>query len=172
MSGIDPASACGGAGGCVWGQRSAGLPFGGLCFVVVTSWLAMANFFTRALLLDHAAGAFGSAAVLRPAGSPLMPLRRMLQQPDLARRWVRKSWTANPRATTIFAAEGVDWLLQRGQGGARRAEDTSEAVHPGSLGVQDLPSRLGVQDLPGCLVVQNHLHQTRLRHPQKTKQLS
>ena len=64
------------------------------------------------------------------------------------------------------------WMAQRGKGGARRAEDTSEAVHPGSLGVQDLPSRLGVQDLPGCLGVQNHQNQTRLRHPQKTKQLS
>ena len=55
------------------------------------------------------------------------------------------------------------WTAQRGKGGARRAEDTSEAVHPGSL---------GVQDLPGCLGVQNHQNQTRLRHPQQTRQLS
>jgi len=61
------------------------------------------------------------------------------------------------------------WTAQRGKGGARRAEDTSEAVHPGSLGVQDLPSRLGVQNLPGCQGVQNHQHQKQIRHPQQTQ---
>ena len=33
---------------------------------------------------DQADGAFGSAAVLRPAGSPLMPLRRTHRRPDPA----------------------------------------------------------------------------------------
>ena len=78
--------------------------------------------------------------------------------------------TLAPQHLTMPRESG--WTAQRGKGGARRAEDTSEAVHPGSLGVQDLPSRLGVQDLPGCLGAQNHQNQTRLRHPQKTRQLS
>ena len=47
------------------------------------------------------------------------------------------------------------WTAQRGKGGARRAEDTSEAVHPGCLGVQNLPGYLGIQDLSGSLCVQN-----------------
>ena len=91
----------------------------------MTSIQYVAENFVWTVSRDQAGGAFGSAAVLRPAGSPLMPLRRTPHQPDLARRWVRKSWSANLRVTTIFAAEGVDWLLQRGQGGARRAADTS-----------------------------------------------
>ena len=37
------------------------------------------------LVQDQAAVAFSSAAVLRPAGSPLMPLRRTLRRPDPAR---------------------------------------------------------------------------------------
>ena len=73
------------------------------------------------------------------------------------------------------------WMAQRGKGGARRAEDTSEAVHPGSLGVQNLPDSFGVQDLfgslgvqnvPRCLGLQNHQHQKQIRHPQQTQQLS
>ena len=73
------------------------------------------------------------------------------------------------------------WTAQRGKGGARRAEDTSEAVHPGCLGVQNLPGYLGVQDLSGsfgvqnlprCLGVQNHQHQKQIRHPQQTQHLS
>jgi hypothetical protein len=57
----------------------------------------MQELFARALLRDQAGVAFGSAAVLRPAGSPLMPLRRTPHQPDLAGRLVRNSWLANFR---------------------------------------------------------------------------
>ena len=69
--------------------------------------------------------------------------------------------TLAPQHLTMPRESG--WTAQRGKGGARRAEDTSEAVHPGSL---------GVQNLPGCQGMQNHQHQKQIRHPQKTKQLS
>jgi len=91
----------------------------------MTSIQPGAEYFARAVSRDQAGGAFGSAAVLRPAGSPLMPLRRTPHQPDLVGRLVRNFWFAKLRLSTVLAAEGVDWLLQRGQGGARRAEDTS-----------------------------------------------
>jgi hypothetical protein len=61
--------------------------------------------------------------------------------------------TLAPQHLTMPRESG--WTAQRGKGGARRAEDTSEAVHPGSLGVQNLPGYLGIQDLSGSLGVQN-----------------
>jgi hypothetical protein len=61
--------------------------------------------------------------------------------------------TLAPQHLTMPRESG--WTAQRGKGGARRAEDTSEAVHPGCLGVQNLPGYLGIQDLSGSLGVQN-----------------
>ena len=53
-----------------------------------------------------------------------MPLRRTPHQPDLSGRLVRNFGFAKLHVYAVLAAEGADWLLQRGQGGARRAEDT------------------------------------------------
>jgi len=50
-----------------------------------------------------------------------MPLRQTHHRPALAR-------CLASRAPTTFAAAGADWLSQRGQGGARRAGDTSSGI--------------------------------------------
>ena len=72
-------------------------------------------------LQDRAGGALGSAAVLRPAGSPFMPLRRVRHRPALG-ACLR---CGAPRA---HAAGGTDRASQRGHGGARRAGDTSSGA--------------------------------------------
>ena len=77
---------------------------------------------------DQAGGAFGSAAVPRPLGSSLMPLRRTPHRPDLV-RWLEPSAkrhesvpalpirpTGVPAlgAPTVSPAAGADGVSQRG----------------------------------------------------------
>ena len=56
------------------------------------------------LVRDQAAVAFSSAAVLRPAGSSLMPLRRTPRRPDLARLRLHR---CIPSSVVIFALDRV-----------------------------------------------------------------
>ena len=64
------------------------------------------------LVRDQAAVAFSSAAVLRPAASSLMPLRRTPRRPETARnRWVRcwlcairPPWHSAPRLSSALRA--------------------------------------------------------------------
>ena len=70
------------------------------------------------LVWDQADGAFGSAAVPRPAGSSFMPLRRTHRRPDLATWW-------ECRVPNTSAAERADQLSRRGKGGGHRPGDTS-----------------------------------------------
>jgi hypothetical protein len=92
---------------------------------------------------DQGGGAFGSAAVPRPMGSSLMPLRRTSHHPDLARWLVSRAkthrlagipsllilccctqfWCANPSP-----AAGADGVSRRGQGRSPQGGGTRAAV--------------------------------------------
>ena len=94
-----------------------------------------AEYFARAVSRDQAGGAFGSAAVLRPAGSPLMPLRRMSHHPDLAMCLMRiervHPWrevvSLGPCVPTWTAA-GAVWVSWRGQGRSPQGGGTRAAA--------------------------------------------